>query len=159
MTLPGARRARPVVVVLAIVGLALGVLVARGWRPDAGSSGRVDPAPQVVDMPTSDAIEQTFGVRFTAVVLTASDGVLQLRYQVLDQSKAAALHDQGTFPYLSAGGSTLDSPAMAGHGHAADTPAGRSGSILLTNTGHVVHPGDEVTLHVGDLVLDHIPVV
>jgi hypothetical protein len=147
------------VTVLVVAGLALVVLLARGWRPDAGSTGRVDPAPRLTDMPTSDAIEQTYGVRFTAVVLTASDGVLQVRYQVLDQSKAAAVHEQGTFPYITASGATLDTPAMAGHGHGAQTPAGRSGSVLLTNTGDAVHPGDVVTVHMGELELARVQVV
>jgi hypothetical protein len=83
---------------------------------------------------------------------------VQLRYQVLDQSRAAALHETGTFPYLTANGQTLDTPAMAGHGHGAETPAGRSGSILLTNAGHAVQAGDFVTMHMGDLELDRVPV-
>lgn len=109
-------------------------------------------------MPRSDAIEQDFGVRFTAVVLTASGGVVEIRYQVLDQSKARALHEQGTFPYLKVGGTTLDSPVMAGHGSGAETPPGRSGSILLANTAHALQAGDQVSLRVGNLTLEHIPV-
>jgi hypothetical protein len=47
---------------------------------------------------------------------------------------------------------------MAGHGHGGETPAGRSGSILLTNTAATVEAGHLVTLHMGDLELDHVPV-
>lgn len=141
--------------------IALSVLLARGWRPSAGAgiSGVTrDPSPPIEGMPRSDAIEQRFGVRFTAVVLTASGGVVQIRYQVLDKSKARALHEQGTFPYLRVGAATLDSPVMAGHGSGADMVPGRSGSILLANTAHALKVGDRVSLRIGDLTLEQVPV-
>jgi hypothetical protein len=107
-------------------------------------------------MPTSPAIEHTYGVRFTNVVLTAADGIIELRFQVLDASKAAALHDAGTQPYVTVHGAHLATPAMGGHGHASDTAAGRAGYILLSNTAHAGRAGDEVTVHVGALRLDHV---
>jgi hypothetical protein len=145
------RAALTLVVLLAAVGL----LVARGWDP-TGSTTSVDPSPAAADMPTSPAIEHTYGVRFTNVVLTAADGIVELRFRVLDASKAAALHDAGTQPWVTVQGAGLATPAMGGHGHASDTPAGRAGYLLLSNTDHAGHTGDEVTVHVGDLRLDHV---
>ncbi|MCU1378492.1 MAG: hypothetical protein JWN29_1475 [Acidimicrobiales bacterium] len=145
------RAAVTALVLLAAVGL----LLARGWDP-GGSTTRVDPSPAAADMPTSPAIEHTYGVRFTNLVLTAADGIVELRFQVLDASKAAALHDAGTEPYVTVHGARLETPAMGGHGHASETAAGRAGYLLLSNTGHAGHAGDEVTVHVGDLRLDHV---
>ena len=142
---------RAVIGAAVVVALALGILHLRGWSPSGAEAAA--PAPAVAHVPPSPAVEDRFGVRFTSVVLTGAGGVLQLRYQVLDTSKSAALHEQGTFPYLSSGTTTLDTPAMAGHVHAKDTPPGQTGTILLTNTGHVVGRGGLVTIHIGHMTI------
>ncbi len=142
-------------VVLAVVVLSSALLVARGWRPGE----RVARAPASATVPTSTELEETYGIRVVGVDLTGSDGMLQLRYQVLDADKAHAVHDDATAPAVLAGGRTLDEPGIAGHGgHKVAVDAGAAGVVLIANTGHAVSLGDIVTVRMGELRLDGIPV-
>jgi hypothetical protein len=111
-------------------------------------------------MPASSAIESTYGVRFDRVVVVANGGMLQINYTVLDESKAPALHDEATLPYLQlADGTKLNTPGIAGHAHSRSTPAvGAGGYILLANSKALVGEGIEVSIHMGELRLDHVPV-
>jgi hypothetical protein len=142
--------------VIAVIAVTLVLVI--NWRYSGGSHRAARPAEQIT-VPISPQIEQAYGIRFTNVVLTGSDGIIELRYRVLDGSKAAAVHDPKTLPYIVIDGKKLDTPAMAGHGHSKDSPdAGRAGYLLLSNTQHAAQPGDEVAVHMGDLHLDHVVV-
>ena len=146
---------------LAVVGVGalvvFGVLVLRGWRPGASATGN-DPAPVAAGMPSSAPVEDRFGIRFTSAAITAGNGMIQLRYQVLDASKAGALHD--TSPVLvRADGKVFDAPGIPGHSHSKNTAdAGRAGYVLLANTNGGVRPGMIVTIRVGDIVVKGVKV-
>jgi hypothetical protein len=119
----------------------------------------VDPSPRTAQMPTSNAIEDTYGVRFDRVVLTADGGMLQVGYTILDNGKAGGLHDD--LPYLvTPSGDKLDQPGIAGHGgHDKNSPdAGKGGYLLIANSDGAAHPGSEVSIRVGRLRLDHVVV-
>ncbi len=109
-------------------------------------------------MPASAAIESTYGVRFDRVVVVATGGMLQINYTVLDESKAVAVHDEATSPFLQlADGRRLNAPGIAGHAHSRSTPAaGSGGYILLANSNALVGDGTEVSIHMGQLRLDHV---
>ncbi len=141
----------------AVAVFAVAVLLARGWRPMAEPASAV-PAYVAPQTPLNAEMEEKFGVRFTAVVLTGSEGIIELRYQVLDESKSDVLHDEDTPPAVLIGGRTLDTPALAGHTHDATADAGHSGFVLLANTEHAVQRGDLVSLRVDDLTLDGVVV-
>jgi hypothetical protein len=142
-------------VALAVVVLSVALLVARGWRPGEPAVHATASAA----VPTSTGLEETFGIRVVGVDLTGSDGMIQVRYQVLDAAKAHAVHDDATAPVLLAGGTTLDQPGIAGHGgHKVAVDAGGAGVVLIANSDHAVSRGDVVTLRMGELRLDGIPV-
>jgi hypothetical protein len=144
-------------VAVAVLAVSVGVLVARGWRLEAGASRPATVA--AAGMPTSVELEDTYGIRVVGVDLTGSDGMLQLRYQVLDADKAHAVHDEATAPVVIVDGRTLAEPGIAGHGgHKVAVDAGAAGVVLLANTDHAVARGDVVTLRMGDLRLDGIQV-
>ncbi len=154
---PERRLAKWLVVVLAVAAM---VAVFAGVRDLRSSNASVTHPARAVGMPTSAAIESTYGVRFDRVVLVATGGMLQINYTVLDESKAPALHDEATLPYLQlADGSKLNTPGIAGHAHSKSTPAaGAGGYILLANSKALVADGTDVSIHMGQLRLDHVRV-
>ena len=146
-----ARRALLVLVLVMLVGT---ILVVRGWRPtSAHSNGGVV-------MPTSSQIEAKYGIRFTGVDVTASGGMIELRYQVLDTDKTSAIHQADAAPFVVDGaGKKYADPGMVGHSHVGkDKTPGTSDFILLANARGGVTPGSFVTIEVGDLELRHVPV-
>ena len=145
--------------ILSVVAIGLGVLLLRGWSP-GGTSASSDPSPMAVGMPISDTMEARYGVRFTGVSLTGGTGILQIRYLVLDAFKAAALHTEGSEPYVVlADGTKLDQPGLSGHGHSKVTPGeGRAGYVLIANTEAKARAGMRVTIRVAAQRLDGVPV-
>jgi hypothetical protein len=119
-------------------------------------------APTVVTpMPISAAIEDRFGVRFNSVNLIAGHGMIQVRYLVLDASKALALHEEATTPFIITGdGKRFDAPGIPGHNHSKSNPdAGTAGYTLLANTNTGVRSGMRVTLSVGGLTIRNVEVL
>ena len=151
------RLAKWLVVVLAVAAM---VAVFAGVRDLRSSSVSAVRATRATGMPKSAAIEATYGVRFDRVAIVAEGGMLQINYTVLDESKAPALHDEATLPYLQlADGTKLNTPGIAGHAHSRSTPAvGAGGYILLANSKSLVGDGIEVSIRMGELRLDGVPV-
>jgi hypothetical protein len=109
--------------------------------------------------PLNPAIEEKFGVRFTFAALVARHGLLDLRYRVVDAGKAANFgHYTETSPFVinETTGEKLDVTKMGLHNHRVEQ--GRQYYILYRNTGNTVSPGDLITIQIGDLTLEHIPV-
>jgi hypothetical protein len=156
---PERRLAKWLVVVLGVVAMVVVFTGVRHVRSSSVNATATRPT-SVAGMPASGAIESTYGVRFDHVAVVAAGGMLQINYTVLDESKAAALHDDATLPYLQlANGSKLNAPGIAGHGHSRSTPAvGAGGYILLANSKDLVRAGTEVSIHMGQLRLDHVSV-
>ena len=161
---PGAVRPiiiRATIAVMVMVALFVGVLFIRGWRPSS-KDGTPSAAPVALAaaMPTSAAIESTYGIRFTGVDVTAGGGMIQVRYQVLDSNKTEAIHGPELAPYVvDSHGAKYADPGMAGHSHVGKTQAaGRTDYILLANAMDGVKPGSTVTIKVGDLELRNVPV-
>lgn len=156
------RRVRPLARValtaLALLAMVVAILLARGWRPTSdGTASGSSTAP----MPTSAEIEATYGVRFTGVDVTAGGGMIQIRYQVIDSDKTAAIHEGDGAPYIvDNDGNTYADPGMAGHSHVGGTkPSGTSDYVLLANARGGVHAGSVVTIHIGDLELRNVHVL
>jgi hypothetical protein len=151
---------RPIIrtglLVAGLVVMVVGILVVRGWRPtsDDGSSSSAT-------MPISAEIEATYGVRFTGVDVTAGGGMIQIRYQVIDSDKTAAIHDSDGAPYIvDSNGHTYADPGMAGHSHVGGTkPSGTSDYVLLANARGGVKAGSVVTIRIGDLELRNVHVL
>ena len=114
------------------------------------------PAQQVVE--TAADIEEEWGVEVVALRLTGADYMLDFRYKVLDDEKAAELFERANKPWLihKATGAKLEVPRPAKTGPLRPTnppEAGRTYFILFSNPG-VVHAGDEVTVQIGDFEAD-----
>jgi hypothetical protein len=134
---------------LGLIGLTL-VFAPQPPPPITSSLDQVDPA-QVA------ALQLAWGIRFTNVVLTGDDGIVDVRFQVIDPDKAIGLLDEENFPVLidEASGQTLSK--TAGHGgHTKGFKAGRTTYLLYENTGRLLRPGSRVTIRIGDVALENV---
>jgi hypothetical protein len=149
--------ARGLAAVIAIVGIAALVIGIRlATRADDATA-----AVGEVDMPISSAIESEYGIRIERVSLLAETGIVELRYILLDADAASVIHadDQDfgdDFPHIVAGSTVIDEPTF--HHHGGDLVTGRELSILYGNVDSAVVQGDTVSIEIGDLRLDGVPV-
>lgn len=151
---------RTAIGVVALAVLVVGILFERGWRPTSTDTAAKPAATSTAVMPTSAAIESTYGIRFTGVDITAGGGMIQIHYQVLDSDKTDAIHGTELAPYvIDSHGVKYADPGMAGHSHVGKTQtAGSTDYLLLANAKGEVKAGSVVTLKVGDLELRNVPV-
>jgi hypothetical protein len=138
-----------VVVLAAVVVVALAV----GWGAVRLASGPAEPA-----VPTSPAVESTWGVRMTSVNIGADGGLVDLRFVVLDSSKATALMaaKRDAAPRLAVdddGGMKTFYPSMTVH---RQMTVGRTYILLYRNTGGSIRSGHDLMILVGDLRIDRV---
>jgi hypothetical protein len=148
----------PLLVVLAVIAATFSVRIAVAHLTAPATAA----TPSA--FPTSPAIEQAWGIRFTAVNLLADNGVIEVRYVVLDESKAARLHSGKLtdLPVIRSEttGMTINSSSLIFHIHT-DNPNGDVGhdyNLLYGNANGAVHPGSLLTIQLPDgLRLQHVP--
>jgi hypothetical protein len=140
-----------------VLGVVLGgMLIAGaifGWRILTAS--RQEWAPGT--MPVSEEIEEKFGVRFTFLAVTAEGGMVELRYRVIDEDKAANFgHYTETAPMLVSEdtGEVVDVTIMGLHNHRVEP--GRTYYVLYRNTGGALKSGRPVTIAIGNYELEHV---
>jgi hypothetical protein len=173
----GARRKRPLVWLLAsalLVAAVVGVIGVRTATQPSGvrvaSQGRL----HFVPLPSSPEIETGWGIRFTAVLLEADRGMVDVRYQVVDPAKSGRIHggkggvdpvaELATLPVLvleTGRGKLTPSSAMMHfeHFHFQTELVGNTYSLLYGNSGGLLHLGDKITIHMADgLQLAHVVV-
>jgi hypothetical protein len=133
----------------------------------AGSTARVpviSAAHPAAPFPSSPKVEAVWGIRFTDVIVVADNGGVELRYQVLDQAKAAKIHlgnaMSNELPSIRVdGGATITPSTVLMHFHHGDTVSGESYSIVYGNAAGAVRAGDFVTIVMKDgLTVPHAQV-
>ncbi len=106
----------------------------------------------------ANAIADWWGLRVVRVAPLAEGGMVELRFQVVDPDKVAFIFDAlENVPKLVDEDSGIEIKA-ANLPHSHNVPAGLYEYIIYTNTQGAVKPGDLVSIVVGDLRLEHIPV-
>jgi hypothetical protein len=144
-----------------IVLLAAGVLGVWGLagcgRTPTSAAPTVLPAPT----PTTPAVpatavqmEERYGVQLTLVALTASGGLLDVRFRVTDPAKAGFLLDAERMPILVVEKSNQALPMR----DALDQDVLVQNQVyflLYPNTQSIVQQGDLVSIVIGDLKLEH----
>jgi hypothetical protein len=175
---PGPRGRRPLIqllVPLVLAAAAAGILGAR--LAFHHTTKDLAPSLRFVPPPPSADIESAWGIRFTAVVLEADRGVIDVRYQIVDPSKSGRIHGGGgqanpadplaalkNLPVLireSGGKKIVPSSAMMHfeHFHFQTELVGNTYSILYGNSGGLLHVGDKITIRMADgLKLVHVVV-
>ncbi len=139
------------VIVVAIVATVT-FFVVRANRPEmvTGMYG--------VQVPVSPAIEERFGVRVMFAALTGRDGIIDLRYRVIDPGKAVDFgHYSETSPMLVTPAGTIMSVTKMGlHNHRIEP--GLVFHVLYRNTANAVKHGMPITVKVGDMELKDVVV-
>ena len=152
-------------------GFLAGVLIAAGiwtlalWLPQHSSAGpRAGPraaSPPAWQRPAVSAsgLAERSGVRLIRVAVTGGGGLLDLRYQVIDPNKAAAVHEARTPPAIidEHTGLVLNRLLM-GHAHHGQLKAAVSYYLIFENTGNWVRRGSEVTVLLGNAQVEHVVV-
>jgi hypothetical protein len=157
---PGWRRgvAAAVVLVAGITAVALRLPHPPG---PAAAPTTYRPAPaswQRLAVPAT-ALADSVGVRITRVSISGDGGLLDLRYQVVDPTKAHALHEPGTPPAVvdEATGLVINELFM-GHRHTGQFRASAIYYLVFVNPGGWVHRGSRVTVLLGNAQVEHVAV-
>jgi len=168
------RRRRVLIAVMLVVG-AVGVFALRLANRSPAATAVAAPTAHYVPIPADPAIEAAWGIRFTALIIAADGGVLDVRYQVVDPAKSGRIHGGSTnnpdpqaavknlpsFIRESDGQRILPGSAMMHfeHFHFQTEALGNTYSILYGNSGGLLHVGDKVTIVMTDgLRLAHVTV-
>jgi hypothetical protein len=157
----------PLAVLAAALVLAFGLRVGVSQGQTWWSANHRPIAPKAAPMPANPRIEQDWGIRFSVVQLLADNGLVELRYQVLDNTKANRLHADNTsldnLPtiYVEGTDKVVKSNSLLFHIHHEweQGSDGRAYSIVYGNAGGVIYPRALVTISLPDgLKLQHVPV-
>jgi len=104
---------------------------------------------------TAAQVEERYGVQLTLIGLTAANGLIDCRFRITDPAKAAFLLKADTMPQLIVEKSDtviqvqepIDQVGLI---------LGRVYSVVFPNLQNAIEPGDEVSVVIGDLRLEHI---
>jgi hypothetical protein len=145
------------------LGVAL-VVSSSGDDPSAAPSAAVaagDGAPLALQRPTvsNNGLEESIGIRIQRVTMTGGGGLIDLRFQVIEPSKAAGVHDTATPPTIvdESSGLVVDQLLM-NHAHSGTFAAGRSYYLVFENPGNLIHQGSTVSVLLGNSQLEHVVV-
>ncbi|MBX0329233.1 hypothetical protein K2Z83_16285 [Oscillochloris sp. ZM17-4] len=144
-----------------VVAVILGALLIAGsllWQQQRSQSP-VSLSDRMAPMPVSAEIEAKYGVRISMVALIADNGLLDLRYTVIDPDKASLMTDSiESLPTIIAGNGLVLDQRGAAHRHGQRLEAGTTYYLLYTNIRNSLRSGDRVVVRVGDLTLNDVPV-
>ena len=149
-------------VALGIGVLAIVLSLARGdfpWRHGPGdATASVAAKWQRPAVSAADLVGRT-GVRITQLAVTGDGGLLDLRFQVVDPTKADAIHDRAWPPALiSEANGVVASELLMGHEHTGRFRGGQTYYLVFTNPGNLVERGSQVTVMLGDASVRHLRV-
>ncbi|MDO8456518.1 MAG: hypothetical protein Q7T07_06365 [Burkholderiaceae bacterium] len=137
------------VLVTALLPLILGGCAMQGVQGVA-SADAAKPATSRPQLPPPSALETQYGIQITQLGLTASGGLVDVRFKVLDAAKARKLlGNPANAPMLIAGDKP---PLMAPHNalRGAKFGQGQVIYILYPNLRSAIKPGTEVTVAMGE---------
>ena len=99
------------------------------------------------------------GVRIQHVAVSGGGGLLDLRFQVVDPDKAAAVHDVAT-PAAVVDESTglVVKELLMGHSHTAPFKTGVTYYLVFENPGNLVQRGSDVSVLLGNAQVEHVVV-
>jgi hypothetical protein len=155
---------------LTVIGLLCGLLLVvgvvglvRGRSSDSSgstaSSAKAAPVPVAWRRAVVSAAQlaSTAGVRITRVAVTGDGGLVDLRFQVVDPTKAHALHDPATPPaVVDERSSLVVHELLMNHSHSGEYKAGTTYYLVFTNPGNWVRRGSQVTVLLGTAQVEHV---
>ena len=116
-------------------------------------------APENAPVPLSAGIEAQYGIRISQVAVTADGGMVDFRYVVTDPDKAASFAlDATSTPLLVAQGSKVVVSETSPMSHKQALHAGTTYFLLYRNAGGSIKPQSYITVSLGKLKLERVPV-
>ena len=108
---------------------------------------------------SAEGLADRIGVRIVYVAVSGGGGLIDLRFQVVDPDKAAALHDTATPPVVidETNGIVIHDLLM-GHYHTGPLNPGQVYYLIFDNAGNLVQRGDKVSVLLGNAEVDHVTV-
>lgn len=156
--MPAVRSRRVLMVRLlgAVTGAAIVLVaaIAMGAGRSSPPKQKAHPLPAAVS--PAGLLERS-GVRVVRVAASGGGGLLDLRFQVVDPDRAAAVHDSDTPPALvdeHTGGAIAG--LLMGHSHHGRFKAGVTYYLVFENPGSLVRRGDRVSVVLGAARLEHV---
>ena len=110
-------------------------------------------------VPVNRTQEASSGIRVLSAHVIGDGGIVDLRYQVLDSTKAGVVEgDVNHTPTLTDvdSGSALQDTAAMRHGHSMQN--GGTYFLLYYNKSGVVKPGDLINVTINGITLNNVPV-
>jgi hypothetical protein len=139
--------------VAAVVVLALGIGGFAVFQHNRSAGPVTIPGTAV----TAAELESKYGTRIDMVALTALGGLVQLRFTVLDKTKAETLfHVAENMPALIAEPSGKILHAPTGMRHHFTLLDGGSYFVLYANAGNALSPGTPVSVLIDTVKLEHL---
>jgi hypothetical protein len=116
------------------------------------------------NLPQSTSIEERWGIRVSMVGVTADGGLIDFRYVVVDPNKAldwmADIKNVPTLVVENSGAEKAPQVNVAAlMPHKQDFHAGRTYFLLYRNTRGAIKPGSKISVVIGDLKLEGVPVL
>lgn len=116
------------------------------------------PRPQTASEVPQTAFTEETGVRITLVALTAGDGIIDIRYQVVDPEKSVIVHDDELPPTILHVETGTPLLFTRHEHHDFEMHTGVVYSHQINNSGGLVKRGDRVAVRIGSSVLEDVPV-
>lgn len=140
----------------------LALLIVMAWilYEQMGASQTFAPVVDVAsDVDPEIAFQEATGIQVVRAALIGGGGIIAVHYQVLDPDKSLITHDVEDPPVLTAesSGQSVTYPIPA-HTGLSPRETGRGYNLLFPNRQNLAKRGDQVTLEVGDAILQHIVV-
>ncbi len=154
-------RRRPRMAWPRVLGIMLGAALAAGGLflltgNHAAGHAKLKALPPVV---SQQGLLDAVGARVLRVAASGDGGLLDLRYQVVDEDKAAALHDEKWPPALvDENSGQVIGRLLMGHAHSGTFKAGVTYFYVFEDPGGLVKRGDRVSAVLGPARVQHIQV-
>ena len=149
---PASRRPWRARVTVAFAVLVVPLLLVAGITASSAPRGKVSLAS--IPVVSAAALESEFGIRVDLIGVTAAGGLVQLRFTVTDEQKAAlAFHEDGSLPSLAVESRGLVITAPNSMVHHLKVLGGASYFILYSNPGGYVQAGTPVSVLIGNVRL------
>lgn len=128
------------------------------WLPAKSQAGWEAPPPV-----TPPAFEEETGIRITRIALVGGDGIVDVRFDVLDPDKAIEVHDDDSpLVLIDETDGSIISVSFHGKHSGGTTKTGLNAAatyyLLFANSGGALEHGEKVSVALGDVRLEHVPV-
>lgn len=148
-------------IVLAVLALVLAVTVSGLLSHDPAPKAAKAAVPAAWTRPvvSKAGLVDRLGIRITQVAVTGEGGLIDLRYQIIDPNKAAALHDADTPPaVVDEETGAVANDLFMNHAHSGPYAFGETYYLIFDNPGNLIQRGGYVSVLLANTEVDHVRV-